>query len=123
MRRPQQPLRCREAFLANPKIVSPIGTSEDAEHILTAYLGAYCAGMRSRATAWEVLEGLRCGPDCTSETSETIRWLLGSIRVREAVRLVACCGVPIATLAEHVRACKIKRADLIVWLNQFAVPK
>ena len=95
--RPRVSLRPRDRFLANPKTLVAPRPRGDAVSIVAAYVGAYCAG-------------------------QTVRWLLGSIRVREAGRLVASCGVPIANFAEHLRVHGMLRRDLIGWINQFAAP-
>ncbi len=116
-------LRSRQAFLANPKIHGPLASTMDAEQVLCAYLGAYCAGMSGAATAREVFSALSAEPDKNHLANATIRALLGSIKVNEAMRLVASCGVPMLTFAEHLRAHGLRRLDLIAWLNQFAAPE
>jgi len=116
-------LRSRQAFLANLKIHGPLASTMDAEQVLAAYLGAYCAGMSGAATAKEVFSALSAEPNKHHRANATIRTLLGSIRVSEAMRLVTSWGVPMLTLAEHVRAPGLRRPDLIAWLNQFAVPE
>ncbi len=120
--RPPLSLRSRDRFLANPKTLVAPRPRGDAVSIVAAYVGAYCSGMAGRASPGEVLRELRRQPDPDSQAGQTVRWLLGSIRVREAGRLVASCGVPIANFAEHLRVHGMLRRDLIGWINQFAEP-
>ena len=121
--RPRETLRSRQAFRANAKLASAIPATQDGEAVVGALLGAHCAGMGARASTVDVLRALCLEPDPQGEADATIKWLLASIRVSEAMRLAAACGVPIAALAEHLRARKIERPDLITWLNQFAAPE
>ena len=90
--------------------------------IVAAYVGAYCSGMAGRASPGDVLHELRRQPGPDSRAGQTVKWLLGSIRVREARRLVVSCGIPIANFAEHLRVHGMLRRDLIGWINQFAEP-
>ena len=118
---PRVSLRSRDQFLANPKTLVAPRPRADAVSIVAAYVGAYCSGMAGRASPGEVLRELQRQPDPDSPAGQTVRWLLGSIRVREARRLVVSCGVPIANFAEHLRVHGMLRRDLIGWINQFAV--
>ena len=116
-------LKPEEAFRRNPSAYADTLTSrENPLGVIHAFLGAYCAGMHDRASAESVRAALLAAPisDCPANT--TIRWLLGSLRVHDAMGLFYEGGIPLGCIADHVRANKVERTDLIEWLNQFAAP-
>ncbi len=115
-------LRSQEAFRRNPRAYDDSLTSRNNPiGVIHAFLGAYCAGMHDRESAESVREALLAEPyaECTANT--TIKWMLGSLRVHDAMGLFYEGGIPLGRIADHVRANKVERTDLIDWLNQFAI--
>ena len=113
-------LREREAFERNQKCYQILETSDNHLNFVEVMLKANCAGMRDRSSALNVREALRCEPAEGCDSNPTIRWLLGSIRIEHVMHLNAKCGIPLGRIAEHVRFHQLVRADLILFLNQFA---
>lgn len=118
----QLKLRTRQEFEANPKAYVEKPLKGDPVGPVGAFLGAYCAGMRNRATPETVHDALLEPPCDECEANQTIRWLLGSVQVSDLMTLNARCGIPIGRIADHVRWHELRRSDLIRFLNQFAVP-
>ena len=77
--------------------------------------------MRDRASAESVRDAMLAEPNPECSANATIKWLLGSLRVHDAMGLFYEGRIPIGRIADHVRANQINRTDLITWLNQFAV--
>ena len=117
-----QKLRTRQEFEANPKAYVRKPVKGDPLGPVGAFLGAYCAGMRDRATSETVRDALLSEPHDACEANPTIRWLLGSVRVSDLITLNVRCGIPIGRIADHVRWHELRRSDVIKFLNQFAVP-
>ena len=115
-------LHNRTAFENNPRAYRELPVEGDPLGPVGAYMGAYCAGMRDRASVSDVLETLRQEPTVECDVNPTIRWLLGSLPVFGAMTLVTRCGIPVGRVADHVRMHGIFRPKLINWLNQFASP-
>ena len=114
-------LKSREAFRRNPHAYDDaIALHPPRIGVVHAYLGAFCAGMRDRASAEEVRNALLAEPYSACAANPTVAWLLGSLPVHDAMGLSYEGGIPLGRIADHVRACHIKRTDLITWLNQFA---
>ena len=114
-------LRPHKSFVSNPKVLIAHKSDTNPEAIVATYINTYCAGMSERGTPESVLNELKGRPNIDSTAGKTVRWLLGSIKVREASSLITRCGVPIIKLVEHLKAHQLTRADLNKWLNQFAV--
>ena len=116
-------LRSKEEFERNPRAYDDSLTVKCNQlGVIHAFLGAYCAGMRDRASADAVRDALLSEPNSECAANQTIEWMLGSLRVHDAMGLFYEGGIPLGRIAEHVRANNIHRRDLINWLNQFAVP-
>lgn len=114
-------LRSHKSFVSNPKVLISHQSDTNPEAIVATYINTYCAGMSERGTPESVLNELKGRPNIDSTAGKTVRWLLGSIKVREATSLITRCGVPIIKLVEHLKAHQLSRVDLNKWLNQFAV--
>ena len=115
-------LRTRRQFEANPQAYVEKPVKGDPLGPVGAFLGAYCAGMKDRASPESVRDALLTEPRDACEANPTIRWLFGSLRVSDLMTLNVRCGIPIGRLADHVRWHKLRRSDVIRFLNQFAVP-
>ena len=116
-------LRSKEDFERNPRAYDDSLTLiRNQLGVIHAFLGAYCAGMRDRASAKAVRDALLSEPNSDCAANQTIAWMLGSLRVHDAMGLFYEGGIPLGRIADHVRANNIQRKDLIRWLNQFAVP-
>lgn len=116
-------LRSREEFERNPRAYDDSLTlNRNQLGAIHAFLGAYCGGLPNRASAEAVRDALRSEPSSDCAANPTIEWMLGSLRVHDAMGLFYEGGIPLGRIADHVRANNIQRIDLIRWLNQFAVP-
>ena len=116
-------LRSKEEFERNPRAYDDALTlNNNRLGVIHAFLGAYCAGMSDRASADTVRDALMFEPNSDCAANQTIEWMLGSLRVHDAIGLFYEGGIPLGRIADHVRANNIHRKDLIAWLNQFAVP-
>lgn len=106
-------IRSREEFERNPRAYDDaLGWDGDCLGVVHAFLGAYCAGLRDRATGEDVRAALLLEPDASCRANQTIKWLLGSIRVPDAMGL-SYEGVPLGRVADHVRFNEIERADFV----------
>lgn len=116
-------LRSKEEFERNPRAYDDSLTLKRNQlGVIRVFLGAYCAGMRDRASAEAVRNALLSEPNSNCPANRTIEWMLGSLRVHDAMGLFYEGGIPLGRIADHVRANNVHRQDLIGWLNQFAVP-
>ena len=114
-------LRKREDFERDEECYRTLEAADNHLNFLEALLQAHCAGMKDCASASRVLEVLRVFPDVSCKQNQSIKWLLGSIRVEHVMYLYAKCGVSIGLIAEHVRFHGFTRKDLIRFLNQFTI--
>ena len=116
-------LRSKEAFLRNPRAYdNSLTLKKNSSGTIDAFLGAYCSGMSDRASAEDVREALIGEPNSNCPANPTIKWMLGSLRVHDAMGLFYEGGIPLGRIADHIRANNIARTDLINWINQFAAP-
>lgn len=110
-----------ERFAANERLQPPLA-APNAHQLIDAMVRRHCAGLRGRLDGAQTLAALLSPPNLQSPAADTIRWLLGSVRIRDLHHLAWKCGVPIPLLAAHVRAHGMTHRQLIGWLNQFAAP-
>ena len=118
---PCPPLPSPDRFAANDRL-RPVPAAAEAEHLVDAMSRRHCAGQRGRLSGSDILAALRAPPDAPSPEADAVRWMLGSVRVRDMHVLAWRCGVPIPALAAHVRSHGMTHQPLIRWLNQFAAP-
>lgn len=115
-------LRSREEFERNPRAYDDaLVWDGDCLGVIHAFLGAYCAGLRDRAQGESVRDALLAEPNPSCHANQTIKWLLGSIRVPDVMGLSYEGGIPLGRIADHVRFNEITRPDLICFLNRFAI--
>ncbi|MCY4040632.1 MAG: hypothetical protein OXF72_05175 [Gammaproteobacteria bacterium] len=121
MNRDTATLISAERFAANPKIQTAPEMDAQADQLMDAMVGRYCAGLRFRVRGQAVRHAL-CGPPVQDgQMATVIRWLLGSLRIPDLHTLAWRCGVPVIRLADHVRSQGVTNRHVIGWLNQFGV--
>ena len=119
--RPPATLAPPARFAANERLRPP-PAAPNADQLMDAMVRRHCAGLHGRLDGAQTLAALISPPNMQSPAADTIRWLLGSTRIRDLHQLAWKCAVPIPLLAAHVRAHGMTHQPLIRWLNQFAAP-
>ena len=113
----------REEFEMNPNAYRVFPVIANPIDPVAVFLGAHCAGMNQRSPPDAVYAALLATPDPTCAANRTVKWLFGSMKLSDAMTLVARCGISIGRIADHVHMNEVLRRDLIVFLNQFAVAR
>ena len=95
--------------------------ADDAEAVAQTIARTHCAGRRGSVDGSGILAALAAAPDPTDAASQTVKWMLTSIRAHECALLVTRCGVRPMELARHVRARPTHRSAIVRFLNQFTL--
>ncbi len=119
--RQAHPLPGPEAYDRHTVLRPPPPPAENAEKIVSTYVGRHCAGLRDRASDAEVLRALQSPQDANQAAVNTIHWMMGSLEIHECMRLMSQCGVPVASLAHYARKRSTPQWPRKRFLRQFAI--